>query len=142
MTRALAIARVTVPPEQEAAYLAGAGALAATLRVRGQHLWVFRHPSRPGDFLEFRESGDDAAHTASAPTPAEGRLTQALRDLATAARVSATHAKAAAHRASSAAATATTLAAALTHEASLLAVDSRWMEALASGAEAAALTIA
>jgi hypothetical protein len=83
MTRALAIARVTVPPEQEAAYLAGAGALAATLRVRGQHLWVFRHPSQPGDFLEFRESGDDAAHTASAPTPAEGRLTQALRDLAT-----------------------------------------------------------
>ena len=32
---------------------------------------------------------------------------------------------------------ATTLAAALTHEASLLGVDSRWMEALASGAEAA-----
>ena len=82
MPRALAVARLQVPPAGEAAYLAGAAELAATLRVRGQHLWVFRHPTEPGAFLEFRESGDAEAHTASAPTPTEERLTRALRTLA------------------------------------------------------------
>lgn len=82
MPRALAVARVQVPPAGEAAYLAGAAELGAALRVRGQHLWVFRHPSRPGAFLEFRESGDAEAHTVSAPTPTEERLTRALRALA------------------------------------------------------------
>jgi hypothetical protein len=81
MPRALAVARVTVPAGQERAYLRAAGELAAALRVRGQHLWLFRHPTRTDAFLEFRESGSDAVHTASAPTPAEARLTRALRAL-------------------------------------------------------------
>ena len=81
MSRALAVARVTVPPAEEAEYLAAAGALAAALRMRGQHLWVFRQPDHPGAFLEFRESGVATDHTAVAPTPTEQRLTQALRAL-------------------------------------------------------------
>lgn len=81
MPRALAVAQVTVPPGQERAYLRAAGELAAALRVRGQHLWVFRHPTRTDAFLEFREAGSDAEHTAAAPTPAEERLTRALRVL-------------------------------------------------------------
>lgn len=81
MPRALAVARVQVPPAEEGAYLAGAAALAAELRKRGQHLWVFRHPRRPGAFLEFRESAEGAAHTAMAPTAAEARLTAALRSV-------------------------------------------------------------
>ncbi len=68
-------------PPQEAAYLAAAAALAAELGGRGQHLWVFRHPTETGQFLEFRESADGAAHTAIVPTPAEARLTAALRSL-------------------------------------------------------------
>ena len=85
MPRALAVARVRVPPADEASYIARAAALAAELRKRGQHLWVFRHPARPGAFLEFRESADAAGHAAAAPTPAESRLTAALRALGAAA---------------------------------------------------------
>ncbi len=79
MPRALAVARVNVPPAQEAAYLAAAGELAAALKARGQHLWVFRHPEHPGAFLEFRESAVAHEHTISAPTPVEARLARALR---------------------------------------------------------------
>lgn len=81
MPRALAIARVSVPPAQEAAYLAAAGELAAALRVRGQHLWVFRHPAEPGAYLEFRESVSEVSHTVTNPTANEARLTTALRAL-------------------------------------------------------------
>jgi len=79
--RALAVARVTVAPADEAAYRAAAAALAAELERRGQHLWLFRHPTDAGQFLEFREAGDGAAHTAMAPTPSEARLTGVLRTL-------------------------------------------------------------
>jgi hypothetical protein len=84
MSRALAVARVQVAAARQAEYLAGAAALAAALKARGQHFWVFRHPSRPGAFLEFREAADGAAHVSVAPTPAEARLGDALRALATA----------------------------------------------------------
>ncbi len=82
MPRALTVARVTVPPDREAEYLAGAAALAAELGRRGQHLWLFRHPRAPGCFLEFREAADGAAHTAVAPTPEEARLAARLASLA------------------------------------------------------------
>ncbi|HEX5005022.1 MAG TPA: hypothetical protein VFV65_06885 [Gemmatimonadales bacterium] len=82
MPRALAVARVTVPPERESAYLAGAAELAAALRARGQHLWIFRRPSAPGQFLEFREGPEAATHVASAPTAPEARLAAALQALA------------------------------------------------------------
>lgn len=68
-----------VPPSRLPAYLQAAAELAAELRRRGQHFWLFRHPAEPGRFLEFRESADGAAHTAIAPTAAEVRLTAALR---------------------------------------------------------------
>jgi hypothetical protein len=79
--RAIAVARVEVLPAEVAAYIAAASQLAAALRVRGQHLWVFRHPDRPGAFLEFRESATDVEHVVSAPTPVEEKLTRALRAL-------------------------------------------------------------
>ena len=79
MARALAAARVRVPTAREGEYLALAGRLAALLKARGQHLWVFRHPDRPGAFLEFRESADGAAHSALTPTPDEAALLDALR---------------------------------------------------------------
>jgi len=82
MARALAVARVSVPAAREAEYLALAGRLAARLRERGQHLWVFRHPERPGQFLEFREAADGSAHSALAPTPDEAGLIGALRGVA------------------------------------------------------------
>ena len=81
MPRALAVARVQVPPADEASYIARAAALADELRKRGHHLWVFRHPTRPGAFLEFRETAEATGHTAAAPTPAEARLTAVLRAL-------------------------------------------------------------
>lgn len=83
MPRVLAVARVQVPPAEEAAYLAAAGELAAALKIRGQHLWVFRHPARPGAFLEFRESAVAHEHTVSAPTSTEARLARALRAFGT-----------------------------------------------------------
>lgn len=67
MARALSVARVEVTAAREPEYLAGAAALAAALAARGQHFWVFRHPTRPGAFLEFHEAADRAAHLAEAP---------------------------------------------------------------------------
>jgi len=72
---------VDVAPSQVPGYLQAAAELAAELRRRGQHFWLFRHPAEPGRFLEFRESADGAAHTAIAPTAREARLTAALRAL-------------------------------------------------------------
>jgi len=84
VARALSVARVEVAAAQEAAYLAGAAALAAALKSRGQHFWVYRRPDRPGAFLEFREAGGAADHVSVAPTPQEARLEAALRAVAAA----------------------------------------------------------
>jgi len=83
MARALTVARVAVPTAREGEYLATVGQLAAALQKRGQHLWVFRHPELPGEFLEFREAGSAATHAAVAPTPAESALIRTLRGLGT-----------------------------------------------------------
>ncbi len=58
------------------------GRLAALLQARGQHLWVFRAPGHPGEFLEFRESADAVTHSAVAPTPEETALVDVLRGIA------------------------------------------------------------
>jgi len=71
-----------VPTAGEGAYLALIGKLAGLLEARGQHLWIFRHPDRPGVFLEFRESADAAAHVAVAPTTEEADLMRALHGVA------------------------------------------------------------
>jgi hypothetical protein len=81
MPRALSVARATVKEESQTAYLALARRLADALHARGQHLWLFQHPSEPGTFLEFRE-GDAATHPLRAPTIEESRLTAELRGLA------------------------------------------------------------
>lgn len=62
-------------------YLAVVARLAAALKDRDQHLWVFQSPSRPGEFLEFREARDPSAHSVAAPTPIEAELTRTLREL-------------------------------------------------------------
>jgi len=81
MPRALSVARARVEAESETEYLGLARHLASALRSRGQHLWLFRHPSESGAFLEFRE-GDAATHTLRAPTVEESRLTAELRRVA------------------------------------------------------------
>ena len=82
MARALSVARVTVGAGREGEFLALARDLATALRQRGQHLWLFRHPTEAGAFLEFRE-GDSATHTLRAPTSEESRLATKLRSVAT-----------------------------------------------------------
>jgi len=86
VARALSVARVEVAAAREAAYLAGAAALAAALKERGQHFWVYRRPDRPGAFLEFREAGSASEHVSVAPTAGEARLEAALRAVAVADR--------------------------------------------------------
>jgi len=80
MTRSLIAARVTVSAAAEAEYLRLVGTLAGLLEARGEHLWVFRAPLRPGLFLEFREG---RARTGAVPgtpvTVAEQALDSQIR---------------------------------------------------------------
>lgn len=62
--------RTTVVPEEEPAYLATRRDEAGRFKAAGDHLWLFRHETRPGVFLEFRESGD-ARRLAAADPAAE-----------------------------------------------------------------------
>lgn len=83
MPRTLTVARVRVPAEKEAEWLAAIGDLAGILEQRGQHLWVFRAESDPRLWLEFSESGDRPDHRAVAvATPEVARLERRLRELA------------------------------------------------------------
>jgi hypothetical protein len=79
--RALSVAHVAVGAGREGEYLALVRDLAAALRLRGHHFWLFRHPSRAGTFLEFRE-GDAATHPVLAPTGEESRLAAELSRVA------------------------------------------------------------
>lgn len=56
MPRALTVKRTTVTPADEPRYLVACKAEADRFRAEGDHLWLFRHRSEPGVFLEFRES--------------------------------------------------------------------------------------
>ena len=83
MPRSLTAARVRVPAEHEAEWLDVAARLAALLKAKGQHLWVFRAESDPGLWLEFSESGDRPDHrSVAAATPEFAALEQRLRELA------------------------------------------------------------
>ena len=66
MPRALSVSRVTVSTANEAEYLHTVTRLAALLERRGQRLWVFRSPGRPGTFLEFNESPSPMSHRSRA----------------------------------------------------------------------------
>jgi hypothetical protein len=83
MTRTLTVSRVRVRTGVEAEYLAAVRELARLAEGRGWHLWVFRHPDRPGDFLEFNESRSRETHPAVGERPADERALEArIRALA------------------------------------------------------------
>ena len=83
MPRSLTAARVRVPAERRAEWLAAVEELAGILKGRGQHLWVFRAESDPELWLEFSESGDRPEHRSVAVATDEvARLEQRLRELA------------------------------------------------------------
>ena len=60
------MSRVTVAAANESEYLRTVTRLAAILERRGQRLWVFRSPDRPGTFLEFNESPSPMSHRSRA----------------------------------------------------------------------------
>ena len=68
MTRSLTVTRRAVTPEREVAYLAERGDEARHLQGDGDHLWLFRHGSHPGVYLELRESVDPNRLTTVDPT--------------------------------------------------------------------------
>ena len=70
MARTLTVSRVRVRAGGEAEYLASVRELARLAEARGWHLWVFRHPDRPGAFLEFSESRSRESHRSLAERPA------------------------------------------------------------------------
>ncbi len=83
MPRTLSISLAKVSPEDEAAYLAALGDLAARLGARGESFWLFRHPALSDTFLEFSESDSAERHRSrAAGDPDEAALKVRLRTLA------------------------------------------------------------
>lgn len=83
MPRALTSSRVTVPREREVEYLATLARLAARVRLRGEHLWLFRDPAAPGAFLEFSESAGAEQHRVRRQRdPEEAALERRLESIA------------------------------------------------------------
>ena len=74
MARTLTVSRVRVRAGGEAVYLAWVREVARLAEARGGHLWVFRHPDRPGAFLEFSESRSRESHRSLAERPADERV--------------------------------------------------------------------
>ncbi len=74
MARTLTVSRVRVRAGGEAEYLASVRELARLAEARGWPLWVFRHPARPGAFLEFSESRSRESHRSLAERPADERV--------------------------------------------------------------------
>jgi hypothetical protein len=83
MARTLTVSRVSVRPGSETEYLAAVRQLAEMAERRGRHLWVFRRPDVPGQFLEFSESRSRETHRAVAERPDdEQRLEERIRAVA------------------------------------------------------------
>lgn len=83
MPRTLSVSRATVSRGAEPEYLTALGELASRLRVRGESLWLFRHPTLPDTFLEFSESASAERHRSRAVrSPEEAALEVRLRTLA------------------------------------------------------------
>ncbi|MEO5826676.1 MAG: hypothetical protein ABIR59_12370 [Gemmatimonadales bacterium] len=83
MVRVLTAARVTVDPEHIDAWLDILEVLAARLKARGQHLWVFRAEGHADRWLEFTEGPDPVTHRSTGPADDEERILEAsLRELA------------------------------------------------------------
>lgn len=82
MARVLTAARVTVAAAAEPEYIETVQQLSWRLAHRGQHIWLFRHRTTPGLFLEFTEGQDEATHRSVGPADAEERqLEERLRAL-------------------------------------------------------------
>lgn len=77
MARVLTAAQVHVPPAAEQEYIATVAHLSQRLARRGQHVWLFRHRSTPGLFLEFTEGQDAATHRMAGPADDEERQLEA-----------------------------------------------------------------
>ena len=74
MARTLTVSRVRVRAGGEAEYLASVRELARLAEARGWHLWVLRHPERPGAIQEFSESRSRESHRSLAERPADERV--------------------------------------------------------------------
>jgi hypothetical protein len=83
MPRTLSVSRVKVHREDEPEYLTTLGDLATRQQARGQSLWLFRHPTHAGTFLEFSESASPQNHRSrGAGDAVEAALEARLRTLA------------------------------------------------------------
>jgi hypothetical protein len=81
--RTLSVSRTTVSRGAEPQYLTALGELASCLRARGESLWLLRHPTLPGTFLEFSESPSPERHRSRvARSEEEAALEGRLRTLA------------------------------------------------------------
>jgi hypothetical protein len=83
MARVLTISRALVAPEHEAEYVQTVHQLAEAVRGQAQNIWLFRHPTRAGSYIEFSESRTEMSHRVrAARTDLETRLERRLRELA------------------------------------------------------------
>ncbi len=83
MPRALMASRVTVSRPRETEYVETLARLAARMKARGEHLWLFRDPEAAGSFLEFSESSDPGRHRAvRVMDPEESALERRLEAIA------------------------------------------------------------
>lgn len=83
MPRTLSAARVRVPLNRQAEYLATIRELATLSARRNQHIWVFRSHRDPEILLEFSESPTVTSHRHMASRlPEELRLEERLRRVA------------------------------------------------------------
>ena len=78
MARVLTAARVQVPLAAEPEYIETLQELSWRLARRGQHVWLFRHRTTAGLFLEFTEGQDEATHRSAGPADDEERRLEAL----------------------------------------------------------------
>jgi hypothetical protein len=84
MPKVLTVARVRVPPANEADYLATLRELCQFADARGQRIWLFRNAKDPQLFTEFSESPTEMSHRAQASRlPEEIKLERRLQSLGT-----------------------------------------------------------
>ena len=83
MARVLTISHVMVAPPYESEYVRTVHELAACVRGRAQHIWLYRDPAMAGSYIEFSESRTEMAHRVRAVrTDLEERLERRLREIA------------------------------------------------------------
>ncbi len=84
MPKVLTAARVRVPAQAEAEYLATLRELCQFADARGQKIWLYRNAKDPRLFIEFSESPTEMSHRAQASRlPEEITLEKRLQGLVT-----------------------------------------------------------